>query len=103
MAEAADPQLLPVRLLSHEPGALGLNHVGGVGHVLAQLRVAQDGQRRLGKGSARMQDRGLDGSDRRRSCVPPLRMSSRCWRESAAMWMVRIDRMLAVERAARDA
>jgi hypothetical protein len=42
-------QFLPVGLLLHQTCALGLNHVNGVGHVLAQLRIAQYRQNRLWK------------------------------------------------------
>ena len=41
---------LPVFLLGDQLGALGLDDVDGVGDVLAQLGVAQDVERGLGKG-----------------------------------------------------
>ena len=52
MADAGGAQCLPVGFFGHELGALGLDHVDGVGDVLAQLRIAQDGQRGLGKWQA---------------------------------------------------
>ena len=39
-------QLLPVRHLGDHFGALGLDHLGGVAHVLAQLRIAHQRLRR---------------------------------------------------------
>jgi hypothetical protein len=37
-------QILPVGLFCYQTGALGLDDVDGVSHVLAQLRIAQDGK-----------------------------------------------------------
>ena len=34
------PQLLPVGLFGHQTGAFGLDHIRGMGYVLAQLRIA---------------------------------------------------------------
>jgi hypothetical protein len=41
--------LLPVFLLRNETGALGLDYVGGVRNILAELGIAQDVQRGHGK------------------------------------------------------
>ena len=49
MAAAAVAQFLPVGLFRNQPRALRLDHVSRVRHVLAQLRIAQHRQRRLGK------------------------------------------------------
>src|SRR6266568_4955198 len=43
-------QLLPVGFFSYQPIALGLNHVGGVLYIFAQLNITQYGKRGLGKG-----------------------------------------------------
>ena len=42
-------QILPVGLFRYQPGALGLDDVDGMSHILAQLRIAQDGKDGLGK------------------------------------------------------
>jgi len=43
-------ELLPVGFFGDEFGAFGLDDVGGVGYVFAQLGIAQHGQGGLGKG-----------------------------------------------------
>ena len=50
-------QRLPIVFFGHHAGALGLNHVSGVGHVLSQLRIAQ--HREGGHGKRRRQ-RGIE-------------------------------------------
>ena len=42
-------QFLPVGLFGHQRAALGLDHIDGVGHILAQLRVAAAPERCRGK------------------------------------------------------
>ena len=54
-------QFLPVCLFGHEACALGLDHVSGVGDILAQLRVAQNRKRCVWETEVRCADRGRPG------------------------------------------
>ncbi len=80
-------QRLPVGLLRHQPRALGLDHVDGVGHVLAQLRIAQHRQR--GHRKRRRQSRiehGMveTGCLAAAALIPaPPPATPACWPESA--------------------